>query len=73
MNQNVRKMLNQIAQVVYDKKGTNIFALDVRGTSDHYRLPRDRGGDVDRHVTAIAMQTLLKMSSGKSAKDAALC
>lgn len=45
--------LNQIAQAIYDKKGFNILALDVRKTStitDFYILAE---GHVDRHVASL--------------------
>lgn len=46
--------LNQIAQVIYDKKGSNIIALDVRelSTLTEYFILAE--GDVERHVAAIA-------------------
>jgi len=54
MNQNVRKMLNQIAQTIYDKKGINILALDVKGISNITDYLVIAEGNVDRHVMAIA-------------------
>lgn len=47
------KMINSIAQALYDKKGFNITALDVRGIStmtDYYLIAE---GSVDRHVQAL--------------------
>lgn len=45
--------IDQIAQVIYDKKGFNILALDVRGVSsmtDYFIIAE---GNVDRHVKAL--------------------
>ena len=46
--------LNQMAQVIYDKKGFNILALDVRGLSTITDFILIGEGNVDRHVIAIA-------------------
>jgi ribosome-associated protein len=46
-------ILNQIAQTIFDKKGFNILALDVRGVStltDYFIIAE---GTVDRHVKAL--------------------
>ncbi len=46
--------LNQIAQTLFDKKGTNILALDVQGVStltDYFIIGE---GNVDKHVIALA-------------------
>lgn len=48
-----KKQLNWIAQAIFDKKGFNILALDVRGLStmtDYFIIAE---GSVDRHVQAI--------------------
>ncbi len=47
-------VLNKIAQTIYDKKGMNILALDLRkfSTITDYVLIAE--GNVDRHVIAIA-------------------
>lgn len=46
--------LNTIAQVIYDKKGFNILALDVRGLSSITDFLLIAEGNVDRHVSSIA-------------------
>lgn len=46
-------MLNTIAQVIYDKKGFNILALDVKGISSISDYIVIAEGNVDRHVAAI--------------------
>lgn len=48
------EMLNAIAQVIYDKKGFNILALDVQGLSSITDFLLIAEGNVDRHVSAIA-------------------
>jgi ribosome-associated protein len=48
------KILNLIAQTIYDKKGINILALDVQGISTLTDYVIIAEGNVDRHVTAIA-------------------
>jgi ribosome-associated protein len=47
------KLLDVISQTIFDKKGMNIIALDVRGIStmtDYYLIAE---GSVERHVKAI--------------------
>lgn len=56
MNKNISifKDLNQIAQVIYDKKGFNILVLDVRDIctmTDFFIIAE---GTVDRHVKALS-------------------
>ena len=48
------ELLNTIAQVIYDKKGFNIIALDVRNLSTITDYLIIAEGNVDRHVSAIA-------------------
>ena len=47
-------LLNRIAQIIFDKKGINILALDVRGLSTITDYLLIAEGGVDRHVIAIA-------------------
>lgn len=54
MRQTPLETLNQIAQTVYDKKGLNILALDVRAISSITDYLLIAEGNVDRHVSAIA-------------------
>ncbi len=54
MSKSVMKTLDTIAQAIYDKKGFNIIALDVRGFStmtDFYLIAE---GNIDRHVRSLA-------------------
>lgn len=48
------EILNQIAQLVYDKKGFNILAVDVQGLSSITDYILIAEGNVDRHVSSIA-------------------
>ena len=45
--------LNAIAQVIYDRKGFNILALDVQGLSSITDFLLIAEGNVDRHVSSI--------------------
>jgi len=59
MKKNPGQVLNQIAQILFDKKGFNILALDVRGVStltDYFIIGE---GNVDKHVIALA-KTVIK-------------
>lgn len=51
--------INFISQIIFDKKGFNIFAMDVRGISSISDFIIIAEGNVDRHVTAIA-NTIVK-------------
>lgn len=57
--------LNAIAQVIYDKKGFNILALDVRGLSSITDYILIAEGNVDRHVTSIAKGVMDEMEERK--------
>lgn len=48
------KILNTIAQAIFDKKGINILALDVKGVSSLTDYVVIAEGNVDRHVIALA-------------------
>ncbi|MBI3236623.1 MAG: ribosome silencing factor [Chlamydiales bacterium] len=57
-------VLNTIAQTIFDKKGFNILALDVRGISTLTDYVVIAEGHVDKHVGSIArgiMQSLKAM------------
>ena len=53
MNRTPFETLNTIAQVIYDRKGFNILALDVRGLSSITDFLLIAEGNVDRHVSSI--------------------
>jgi len=62
----VKKILNAIAQTIFDKKGFNIIALDVRGLSSLTDYMIVAEGNIDRHVKAIGSavsQTLREMNN----------
>lgn len=48
------KRLDQIAQIIYDKKGFNILALDVKEISSLTEYYLIAEGNVHRHVAALA-------------------
>ena len=50
----IKPFLNLIAQTIYDKKGINSLALDVRGISTLTDYVVIAEGNVDRHVMGIA-------------------
>lgn len=52
--QEIPPYLNQIAQIIFDKKGSNILALDIRGISSLANFVIIAEGNVDKHVSAIA-------------------
>jgi len=47
-------ILNEAAQALFDKKGSNILALDVRKISSYLDYVIIAQGNVDRHVRALA-------------------
>ncbi len=56
MNKQDRANLNAISQAIFDKKGVNILALDVRGLSsmtDYFIIAE---GSVNRHVKALCRE-----------------
>ncbi len=54
MKNDSKAVLNLIAQTIYDKKGFNTLALDVRGISTLTDYVIIAEGSVDRHVSSIA-------------------
>ena len=61
MKQTSLETLNAIAQVIYDRKGFNILALDVKGLSSITDYILIAEGNVDRHVTSIAKAIVEEM------------
>lgn len=47
-------IIHFIAQLIYDKKGFNIFAIDVREVSSTTDYVLIAEGNVDRHVISLA-------------------
>lgn len=56
-------LLNAIAQAIFDKKGSNILALDVRGVSNLTDYVIIAEGNVDKHVIAIAQSVIEHLRS----------
>ncbi|MBS0606007.1 MAG: ribosome silencing factor [Parachlamydiales bacterium] len=54
-------VLNAIAQTIYDKKGFNILALDVRGVSSLTDFVIIAEGNVDRHVKSIGNAIMISL------------
>ncbi len=55
MKKNIKeKILRVIGQVIYDKKGFNILAIDVRGISSITDYVLIAEGNVERHVQSLA-------------------
>lgn len=54
MKRSVIDFLNRIAQIIYDKKGINILAIDVKGFSSLTDYLVIAEGNVERHVSSIA-------------------
>jgi ribosome-associated protein len=52
--QEIPTHLNRIAQIIFDKKGSNILALDLRKVSSFADFVIIAEGNVDKHVSAIA-------------------
>ncbi len=53
MKNDLKDILDLIAQTIYDKKGVNILGLDVRGISTLTDYVIIAEGNVDKHVIAI--------------------
>lgn len=51
--EDVHPVVQSIAQIIYDKSGKNIFAIDIRGVSSLCDFCIIAEGTVDRHVRAI--------------------
>jgi ribosome-associated protein len=50
----IKKQLDAIAQAIFDKKGVNILALDVRGFSTMTEYYLIAEGSVGKHVKALS-------------------
>ncbi len=55
--------LDRIAQVLYEKKGSNILALDVREISSLTEFYIIAEGNVERHVGSLARSVIDEMSA----------
>jgi ribosome-associated protein len=61
MGKNPLETLREIAQLIYDKKGINILALDVTGLSSITDYLLIAEGHVDRHVSSIGKAIIEEM------------
>lgn len=59
------KLINTIAQIIYDKKGFNILALDVKGVSTITDYLVIAEGNVERHIKAIASEVVEQLKKLK--------
>jgi len=57
----MNKFLGRLAQILYDKKGSNILALDVQGISSITDQVLIAEGNVDRHVIALGNAIISEM------------
>lgn len=57
------ELLNAIAQTIYDKKGVNVLALDIREVTSFAEYFILAEGMVERHVQAIAQGVIEKLKS----------
>jgi len=58
MSEEQIKLLTTAAQNIFDKKGMNILAIDVRGVSTLTDYVLIAEGSVDRHVSALASSVI---------------
>ncbi len=56
-----KELLDSVAKAIYDKKGSNIMALDLKGISTITDYLVIGEGNVDRHVIAIGMAVISKL------------
>ncbi len=49
-------LVREIAQILFDKKGSNIIAIDVKGISSITDYVIIADGNVDRHIIALAKE-----------------
>ncbi|NGX27843.1 MAG: Ribosomal silencing factor RsfS [Candidatus Anoxychlamydiales bacterium] len=59
------ELINIIAQIIYDKKGFNILALDVKGISSITDYLIIAEGSVERHVKAISNEIIEELKKLK--------
>lgn len=55
------QLIQIAAQIIFDKKGTNILALDVKGVSNLTDYIIIAEGNVDRHVIAIGQELIREL------------
>lgn len=65
MKQDPFQVLNFIAQAIFDKKGFNVLALDVRDISTMTDFFLIAEGNVDKHVVALGKAVIESMEKEK--------
>lgn len=63
MSKEIKELLDFIAQKIFDKKGMNILALDLRNVSTMTDYCLIAEGAVNRHVKAICLSLKKELSS----------
>jgi len=60
-----KELINIISQIIYDKKGFNILAIDIReiSTITDYLIIAE--GSVERHIKAIANEIVVELKKLK--------
>ncbi|MEX0961928.1 MAG: ribosome silencing factor [Simkaniaceae bacterium] len=61
MNDESKKHINDMAQLIYDKKGSNIIAIDISSISSLTDGVILAEGTIDRHVIALAKSIIEEM------------
>ena len=56
MKKKLSELVKCLAQLIFDKKGSNIIAIDVRGISSITDFVLIADGNVNRHVIALAKE-----------------
>jgi ribosome-associated protein len=59
----INQLLNHVAQALYDKKGFNIIALDVRGLTNLADFFLIAEGNVPKHVQALSKEIYNELAS----------
>lgn len=62
----MKKILNAVAQTIFDKKGFNIIGLDVKGLSSLTDYMIIAEGNIDRHVKAIGSAVVHTLNEVKN-------
>lgn len=55
------EILNRIAQIIYNKKGFNIIALDLQGISSITDYMIIASGNIERHINAISQEIIMEL------------
>lgn len=61
MDKELIQTLNKLSEIIYQKKGNNILAIDVEGLSSICDILLIGEGNVERHVSSLANSLVLEM------------